>query len=73
MKLTLLPKLARICPKKLQVPVKVSATGLHCGYWANAALHEPMGFMTPVYVGLFLLTILAYLISEDKSNGQEQG
>lgn len=64
-----LPSIVRICPKKLQGPVKKSAVGLHCGYWANSALHEGLSYMTPVYVGLFLLTILAYLISE--TNGRD--
>lgn len=48
------------CPKKVRKHVARTATTLHCAYWGHAAVESFISLSTPMYVGLFILTLLGH-------------
>lgn len=51
-------------PLKWKGNLSVTHTTLHAFYWGNAALHD-LSMMTPIYAGLFVLTIIMHFYSEE--------
>lgn len=55
-------KLVKLCPKVARPYVARGTTTLQACYWGHNLVAEPLGYMTPVYGGLLVLTLLAHAI-----------
>jgi len=50
------------CPKVVRRNVSRTAACLHCAYWAEQFVSTFPSAFSPVYGGLFVLTILAHYL-----------
>lgn len=55
-------ELLKKCPKKAKLNISRTATCLHCLYWGDQALGNALSAFTPLYIGLFVMTILAHIV-----------
>lgn len=63
-------KLLHQCPKKVRKAIARTATACHCLYWGHQAVEAALSPVTPLYAGLFLLTILGHYYHVEHVNDE---
>ena len=58
-----------VLPRGVKKKADTLHTSLHCIYWTHALANEPWGLMTPVYLGMLVLTMSLHFLVGEKEKG----